>query len=116
VITHDAVELPATLEAPRHLRARLESLRDDLGDRFHDVALVASELVANAVVHTDSSRVSVRLKLSRDRVRIEVSDDGHGFIPDDVARRWGIAVVEKLARRWGVHRGKRFTVWVEIPR
>ncbi|GIU93164.1 MAG: hypothetical protein KatS3mg011_2070 [Acidimicrobiia bacterium] len=114
--TDTAVELPATLEAPRRLRARLERLRDDLGERFDDVVLIVSELVANSVVHTDSRRVSVRLKLRGDTVRVEVSDDGHGFTPDDVTRRWGIAVVERLARRWGVDRGKRFTVWVEIPR
>jgi hypothetical protein len=54
-------------------------------------------------------------------VRVEVVDQGAGFIP--VARDrpvtevggWGLHLVETLADRWGVHEGSTH-VWFEIDR
>jgi hypothetical protein len=88
------------------------------GDLAGDVALVVTELAANAIVHARSA-FTVILSVHDDLLRISVRDasplDGAGLHP---APRHGLAVVDTLACRWGVeslgNAGK--TVWVELLR
>jgi len=90
-------------EARRFVRARV----GELG--FHrvmdDVALVATELVTNALLHVQSSsQVSVYLR--HGRIRLEVSDDSsvlpvrRSFSADAATGR-GLALVESLCAAWG---------------
>jgi anti-sigma regulatory factor (Ser/Thr protein kinase) len=96
------------------------------------VALLVSELVTNAVVHSASGRADgtllVGYQLARDgpdskrlRLRVEVRDLGGPGHPrrcwhalESIGRR-GLEVVEALASRWGVGRHPRGrVVWFEL--
>ena len=88
------------------------------GDLAGDVALVVTELAANAIVHARSA-FTVILSVHGDVLRISVRDtvplDGAGL---RAAPLHGLAVVDALASRWGVeslgNAGK--TVWVDLLR
>jgi hypothetical protein len=88
------------------------------GDLAGDVALVVTELAANAIVHARSA-FTVNLSVHDDVLRISVRDasplTGAGL---HAAPLHGLAVVEGLASRWGVeslgNAGK--TVWVDLLR
>jgi hypothetical protein len=54
-------------------------------------------------------------------LRIEVSDDGPGFIaepvsskPDQVPGGWGLWLVDQLTDRWGVDCSNSTRVWLEF--
>ncbi|WP_271216489.1 ATP-binding protein [Streptosporangium carneum] len=106
-----------------------------------DVLLLLSELVTNAIVHSDSGRgpygsvtvclVTVCLALSHDHdghggtvVHVEVIDDGSAaslpFVraatPDGDGGR-GLLMVELLSARWGVHHDDEAgnAVWFHLP-
>jgi anti-sigma regulatory factor (Ser/Thr protein kinase) len=99
----------------------------------HDVvALLVSELVTNAVVHSASGHADgtllVGYQLARDeldserlRLRVEVRDLGSPGYPRrcrhglESSGRRGLEVVEALASRWGVGRHPRGRlVWFEL--
>ena len=92
------------------------------GDLADDVALVVTELAANAIVHAHSG-FTIALSARGDLVRISVRDatplpgaePGAALVP---ARLHGLGVVDALASSWGVESlgsaGK--TVWVELRR
>jgi hypothetical protein len=88
------------------------------GDLAGDVALVVTELAANAIVHARSAFIVI-LSVHDDVLRISVRDavplDGTGL---RAAPLHGLAVVDALASRWGVeslgNAGK--TVWVDLLR
>lgn len=48
---------------------------------------VAQEAVGNAIRHARATAVSVRLREQDGEVELEISDDGIGFVPEEVARR-----------------------------
>jgi serine/threonine-protein kinase RsbW len=117
-------ELPASknsAEAARRLVEtalsvwRLECLADD-------GTLVVSELVANAVTHTDSRRIQIVVRRLGERsVRIGVIDTARVIparaTPHDhlSASGRGLLLVDALAQRWGAdlyHFGKH--VWAEL--
>jgi signal transduction histidine kinase len=83
----DAVEervsrlpLPAFIEADPGMR----SVRF-AGDVEAAAYFMVSEGLANALKHASSTRVRVRLARSGDRLVVEVSDDGVGFVPADAS-------------------------------
>jgi len=88
------------------------------GDLAGDVALVVTELAANAFVHARSAFLVI-LSVHDDLLRISVRDaaplDGAEL---RAAPLHGLAVVDALASRWGVeslgNAGK--TVWVDLLR
>ena len=84
-----------------------------------DAAIVASELVANAIEHA-ATPVTVIIDVGPGRTRVEVSDSS-SILPavrdllSDGERGRGLHLVERLTREWGVassDHGK--TVWFEI--
>jgi signal transduction histidine kinase len=107
--------------APVVARLTLDDLDPALPeDLLEDARLLVTELVTNSVRHGRGE--SVRIVLDRpepDRLRCEVIDDGHGFLP--LARPvdskdeggWGLYLVEKLAGEWGVREGSTH-VWFEL--
>jgi anti-sigma regulatory factor (Ser/Thr protein kinase) len=116
------VELPRDPHAPFRARRLIEELgaaaldRDEL-DR---ATVMVSELVTNAVLH---GRGVIRLKarLDRDRLLVEVIDEGSGFERvvrersfEDLHGR-GLEIVEAEASRWGLFEGTTH-VWFEIER
>jgi anti-sigma regulatory factor (Ser/Thr protein kinase) len=83
------------------------------------VALLAGELVTNAVVHTRSA-VSLVVGRADHAVRVEVHDASPGrpelgmAAGDDEGGR-GLALVDALATRWGVDAdGAGKSVWFEV--
>ncbi len=111
------VSLPGVHEAVAGLEA------EGLGDgRRGDLALIAVELVTNAVRHSGSDGpVGLDLTAVPGAVRLEVRDRGPGFDPDpgtptlqQVGGR-GFFLVEQLADRWGHARDAGgFLVWAEL--
>ena len=87
-----------------------------------DVRLLVSELISNSVKYGGEGRVQLILQ-SEDRrhVRVEVVDQGVGFVPAVRDRPktepggWGLHLVEALTQRWGVFHGSTH-VWFEIDR
>lgn len=119
--------LPAAATAPgtarRWLCAELAAagLR---GEVVEEAALVASELVTNAVRHArPPSAEGFRLtcEVHGGAVLVSVTDGGGPTVPaavrfDDAATGGrGLAIVDRLAGRWGVARtGAGSTVWAEV--
>ncbi len=115
----------ATLPAdPRNVgRARdvvRRALLDSGAEQLTDVsALVISELVTNAFVHTGSG-VQLLVSATSGSIRVEVEDRGDGF---PVRRNYaqtagtgrGLQLVDELTTRWGVdERAEGKAVWFEI--
>lgn len=86
-------------------------------------ALIVSELVTNAIVHSGSDVIRCVLRLGRGLLLIEVTDQGVGDAEpaarmpadDDVSGR-GLLLVSAVSEEWGVTpafpRGK--TVWATL--
>ncbi|MGW0915007.1 ATP-binding protein [Streptomyces sp. NPDC002784] len=110
-------------QARRLTRARLTgwSVCEDTCDT---AALVVSELVTNAIVHTASRHVVCELHDGDDLVRIAVRDQGCApGEPHPAAQRGdeehgrGLLLVDALCHSWGVHEhGPGLLVWAELPR
>jgi anti-sigma regulatory factor (Ser/Thr protein kinase) len=117
----DLAPLPLVVrEARRKARAEFTGKLED--ERLHDVLLLVSEVVTNAVVH---GYPPGRLRLSSDdaRVRVEVEDSSPAqpvleAFDHESHRGRGIALVEALADDWGVEapggQGSGKRVWFEV--
>jgi anti-sigma regulatory factor (Ser/Thr protein kinase) len=114
-------------DAPAAARHALRELRGELGEaRFRLCELLVSELVTNTVRHGPGPRAlaaaDMRVRLYGDRVRVEVRDDGPGFMPrprtegQDPNFGWGLHLVGELADTWGVEPGLQNCVWFEVGR
>jgi hypothetical protein len=111
-------------QARRLTRARLTgwSVCEDTCDT---AALVVSELVTNAIVHTASSHVVCELHDGDDLLRIAVRDEGCApgrprantrQRPEEEHGR-GLLLVDALCRAWGAQEhGPGLLVWAELAR
>ncbi|MFJ1970624.1 ATP-binding protein [Streptomyces sp. NPDC087903] len=110
-------------QARRLTRARLTgwSVCEDTCDT---AALVVSELVTNAIVHTASNVVVCELHDGDDLVRIAVRDQGCApgephpspQRPEEEQGR-GLFLVDALCHAWGAQEhGPGLLVWAELPR
>ena len=125
-----ALRLPAAVEAPYLARRRLDELGAYLPrDRLEDARLLVSELVTNALRHTDAvgeEAIGLRAEATSEAVHVEVSDPGSGFTPPprpvprptpDAATGRGLYSVDRLSDRWGMARtAGESAVWFEIDR
>ncbi|MEU3982755.1 ATP-binding protein [Streptomyces sp. NPDC026672] len=110
-------------QARRLTRARLTGWAV-CADTCDTAALVMSELVTNAIVHTASSRVVCELHDHDDVVRIAVRDEGCApgephpspTQPEEEHGR-GLLLVDALCDAWGAQEhGPGLLVWAELPR
>jgi anti-sigma regulatory factor (Ser/Thr protein kinase) len=120
------LDLPGSERAPGAARTALTAMNGSLHilseAQLRDARLLASELVANALHHgAADGTITLSMHDMPKAIRVEVSDDGDGFDPDELqepssdrARGWGLALVGALADRWGVERDIATTVWFEI--
>lgn len=109
--------------APAHAREAIRSLQGKLADDLlPDLQLLVSELITNSVKYGADG--DVRLRIDADtarRVRVEVVDQGAGFVPvrrtrpKDEVGGWGLHLVQTLSSRWGVYEGSTH-VWFEMDR
>ena len=117
------IDIPRDASAPGHARRAIEDLNGRIApDLVPDVKILVSELITNSVKYGGDGAVSLRVEAEGPRkLRVEVIDQGTGFVP--VARRrpvteaggWGLHLVHTLSDRWGVHEGSTH-VWFEIDR
>ncbi|WP_241845506.1 MULTISPECIES: ATP-binding protein [Streptomyces] len=123
-VTFTLAATPSSVARARRLtRDRLGSLA--VGDDACDIAaLVVSELVTNAIVHTGSRTVVCEICTGADTVRIAIRDEGHGAGvprpglrgPDEEHGR-GLLLVSAVSSAWGVQDfGSGLSVWAELPR
>lgn len=98
---------PGTAENIRTVRADLRLLLHDC-PVADEVILCASELAANAALHSNSrlpgGTFTVRMMISRgDFVRVDVQDDGGPWTPaiTDPTGHHGLDIVRALADKWG---------------
>jgi anti-sigma regulatory factor (Ser/Thr protein kinase) len=91
--------------------------------RLATLTLLVSEIVTNAVIHSNAQPRSEILLCARmlgeGAVRVEVVDRGTGFTPAprDLARPeggYGLYLVDKEALRWGVDHAGGTRVWFEL--
>ena len=109
--------------APGEARRAIERLADRIApDVVPDLKLLVSELITNSVKYGGNGEVTLRVDAASPRkLRVEVIDQGAGFVP--VARNrpatevggWGLHLVQTLSDRWGVYEGSTH-VWFEIDR
>jgi serine/threonine-protein kinase RsbW len=113
---------PGTLDQPRQLRADLRPVLDGC-PAASDVLLVASELAANAIVHSDSGRpggtFTVRLHHGPGHIRAEVQDEGSlwdGDLTVWVRNPHGLYLIAALAAGYGsaAGPGRSRLVWARI--
>lgn len=123
----DVFRLPAVstsvAEARRRVLGRLREWNVD-APLCDNAQLVVSELVTNAVRHTDSEKVCCALHLAGVRLRVEVTDQGHGSCapysrPVDAEEESGrgLLLVSVVSADWGIrpnHDGVGHCVWAEL--
>jgi nitrate/nitrite-specific signal transduction histidine kinase len=66
-----------------------------------DIVFIAREAVSNAVRHGQAKRIAVQLSLEGQGVRLEIEDDGHGFINDGPLPGLGLLTMTRRAGRMG---------------
>ena len=116
-------DIPRDPTAPGEARRAIERIGDRIApDVVPDVKLLVSELITNSVKYGGDGEVTLRVDATSPRkLRVEVIDQGAGFVP--VARNrpatevggWGLHLVQTLSDRWGVYEGSTH-VWFEIDR
>ena len=107
-------------EAAAEARRAIAKLRQDLDPPLMEtMRLLVTELITNAVRHTDCDTVLLKVAIGRSAVLTEVCDDGPGFDdkPSDAADDgWGLFLVERLAEDWGVKTNGTKRVWFRLRR
>jgi PAS domain S-box-containing protein len=68
---------------------------------------IAQEALTNAIRHAEARRIRLMLAAMGDILRLEVSDDGRGFDPDDRSNALGLVSMEERA----LSLGGRLTIW-----
>jgi anti-sigma regulatory factor (Ser/Thr protein kinase) len=121
-----SVRVASTPESVRTVRS---ALRKDLAvlpePVREDVALVATELLGNALRHAKSlpdGQLAVDWGMGELGVEIAVTDGGAATTPAVIEAGptatggRGLSIVESVAARWGVEqRGPLTTVWAVVP-
>ena len=119
-------ELAAVPEAASAARRVLATLLPDPDDAVYQiVALLTSELIANSVEHSGApplSPVRLDIAVTDERVRVEVRDQGEGFVhlgrglDSPIDSHWGLHLVDKLASSWGGAPEPQGPIWFELDR
>jgi anti-sigma regulatory factor (Ser/Thr protein kinase) len=112
--------LPRSSDSVGRARSAIrEALVGLPGDVAEVSALLANELVANAIAHGEGS-ISLSMEIRRDCVRVAVTDEGtvlpvlRESKPTAESGR-GLSIVDALATRWGAHpAGRGKSVWFEL--
>jgi anti-sigma regulatory factor (Ser/Thr protein kinase) len=94
-------------------------------DTMHDLHLLTTELVTNAVLHAgagEADKIELRVATEPNAVRVSVTDPGGEDTPTvqaldpEVPGGMGLFLVEQISSSWGVERapGGRNRVWFEL--
>jgi anti-sigma regulatory factor (Ser/Thr protein kinase) len=105
-----------------------EALADSItGEAMHDVLLLTTELITNAVRHADVDEgrtLELTVHNEPRRLRVAVTDPGGATTPQvqsldvSVPGGMGLFLVEQISSRWGAERaaGGATQVWFELAR
>ena len=120
-------EIPGGVEAACTARELLTEMYGDTTpeDTLHDLHLLTTELVTNAVLHAgagESETIELRVAGGGDALRVWVTDRGGVGTPEvqdldlEVPGGMGLFLVEQISSRWGVERlgGGANRVWFEL--
>ncbi len=116
---------PAEPSAAGDARRSLDELLGPYLDAssLDNAKLLTSELVTNAVRYGPKgprADVCLRVVVRDAVVRVEVIDDGAGFVLPPTTHReiggWGLVLVDSVADRWAIEEGGPTTVWFELNR
>ena len=121
------VNQPASPTAAKAARQMIGSMTPNVSQsKRHDLMLLATEVVNNAVVHASqrgeaNGDIRVEIAVSEARMHLAVRDRGAGFeIPappepagDEQVGGWGLYIVDAIADEWGIDRDPT-TVWLEV--
>jgi anti-sigma regulatory factor (Ser/Thr protein kinase) len=105
-----------------------ELLTERLGERtpadtLHDLHLLTTELVTNAVLHARADTIVMQVAADRARVRVSVTDPGAtDAVPEvqpldpEATGGMGLFLVEQISSSWGVERTPDGSnrVWFEL--
>lgn len=118
--------LESDRQAPSLARAAVRGFCEEQrvdASRAATLTLLVSELVSNAVRHSDASPASAILLCvsagERGELHVEVTDRGSGFAavardPVEGEGGYGLYLVDAHARDWGVEREHGTCVWFEL--
>jgi len=119
-------QLERDVSAPSTARDVVEDVVAELGSRAADARIIASELVANSVRHSDAPAarpIELEVEFDADFVKIEVCDAGSGYERDAVKRRqaghdggFGLLLVSELSDAWGVTGNGGTCAWALLDR
>ncbi|WP_373316928.1 ATP-binding protein [Streptomyces sulfonofaciens] len=92
-------------------------------DTCDSAALIVSELVTNAIVHTSSRQIVCELRDEDGKVRIAVGDEGRSpgdpspsVCRDEEEHGRGLLLVAAVCSAWGaLETGPGLQVWAELP-
>lgn len=114
---------PGDATAPAGVRLLLQRQLEACGhtSTISEAQLLASEVVTNAVIHTQCDECKVDISIDDTRIRIAVTDcDAHSipFLTSPDPSRFGglgLHIVNDVARCWGWElNGHGKTVWFEL--
>jgi len=120
--------LPCDVSSVGDARWALRSMLDEAGspvDESNAAAMVITELLANAIIHSDrnSDLVEVVIESSERQIHIEVTDHNPGApvqreVNRDAPSGRGLTIVDALSTAWGWDRmdGEGNRVWCDVPR
>src|SRR5438270_7477554 len=107
------IELRGDPKAPCIARALIsEMFVDDLPAlALHDLHLLTTELVTNAVLHAEAGTIELAVEMAGPAgIRVSVTDPGSAGTPHveeldpDIPGGMGLFLVEQISSRWGVDR------------
>jgi anti-sigma regulatory factor (Ser/Thr protein kinase) len=122
-ISYDLAAAPEAAPAAR--RALATVLHDPDDAELRTAELLTTELVANSIKHSDAGGdgvIRLDIAVDDDRLRVEVRDDGPGFVPaprtadSPLDSHWGLHLIGELAASWGVAPQPPGRVWFELDR
>jgi anti-sigma regulatory factor (Ser/Thr protein kinase) len=116
--------LPRRPVAVRHARALAsDALGTPVPEPHDELALIITELVANAVRHGRGRRMRLRLVTGDGMVRVEVENrcwhttPRRRLLDESQPHGRGLALVAAYASRWGIEAARgRTRVWAEVDR
>ncbi len=120
-------DLPATAAAAGLARRELASTPGVAGDIAYKALLMTSELIAVYVadiVPDPAARLRLSIRVTPDRVRIEVGGRAPGVSLDALLHSretpslggMGLQIVERMADDWGLENSDGTRLWFELER
>jgi anti-sigma regulatory factor (Ser/Thr protein kinase) len=121
------VDLPATAAAAAIARRELAATPGITGELGYKALLMTSELIAvyvQAVEPDPRLRLALAIRVTPERVRIEVGGPEPDVSPDDLLHSsetpslggMGLRIVDRMADAWGVSEDHDTSMWFELER